>query len=73
MTARHTCNKCTHYTTGRIYETIPDTVNRGECLLMGDINDGPMEPNKCSGWDYEGYHAGVYVGPLFGCIHWSKK
>jgi hypothetical protein len=62
-----TCDKCRHYT--------PDEHNKndGECALMGDRNDGPVPADRCAGWDYEGYSAGVSVGPKFGCIHWEKK
>ena len=63
-----TCDKCRHYKKS----TQPDK-NRGECALMGDVNDGPMGKTECVGWDYESYRAGVYVGPKFGCIHWEKK
>jgi hypothetical protein len=41
---------------------------------MVDSNDVEVRwPDKCYGWDYESYRAGVYVGPKFGCIHWEKK
>jgi len=62
MNKRHTCDKCAHYTARDEY-----------CDLMGDFNDEPNGPDRCAGWDYEGYRAGVYVGPKFGCIHWMKK
>ena len=50
-------------------------VNAGSCALMGDSNDHPnrVEADRAAGWDYEGYRAGVYVGPKFGCIHWAKR
>lgn len=49
--------------------------------------DGPQMPEPVAwrtfdgegGYDYrsyednEGYRAGVYVGPKFGCIHWAKR
>jgi len=60
----NTCDKCAHY--------IPAQDNDGECTLMGDINRRSNPIDSCSGWDVEGYGAGVYVGPKFGCIHWLK-
>ena len=68
---RHTCNKCKQYTP-------PDAgdiknPHAGKCALAGDINDGPLAIDRAAGWDYEGYTAGVYVGPKFGCIHWEKR
>ena len=65
---RKTCDKCSHYTppTPRYFG---DKNNEGTCALMGDSNG----VDSCAGWDYEGYSAGVYVGPKFGCIHWVKK
>ena len=68
MATRNTCDKCAQY--------LPSEYGafNGSCAQMGDANDYPGgEINKCNGWDYEGYHAGVYVGPKFGCIHWTKK
>jgi hypothetical protein len=62
------CKNCAHYT--------PDEVkgyHAGVCALMGDINDEPNKADRCSGWDYGSYRAGVYVGPEFGCIHFTKK
>lgn len=67
---RKTCAKCAHYTPSKYDD------NDGDCELMGDSNDSRRETrlaDQCSGWDYEGYRAGVYVGPKFGCIHWTKK
>ena len=62
---RHTCDKCRQY---KVY------LGYGECDLMQDSNNCTvMQPDKAYGWDYEGYRAGVYVGPKFGCIHWLKK
>jgi hypothetical protein len=42
---------------------------------MGDSNAYEMDfaPDRAYGWDYEGYRAGVYVTPKFGCIHWAKR
>ena len=68
MATRKTCDKCIEYTPGK------SAVYEGSCAQMGDANDyRGGEINKCNGWDYEGYRAGVYVGPKFGCIHWTKK
>ena len=68
MTSRKTCDKCAEYTPSK-YGAF-----NGKCAQMGDANDyADGEINKCNGYDYEGYAAGVYVGPKFGCIHWVKK
>jgi hypothetical protein len=66
---RHTCDKCQHYTADYASK------NAGSCALMGDSNAYEMDfaPDRAYGWDYEGYRAGVYVTPKFGCIHWAKK
>jgi hypothetical protein len=40
---------------------------------MGDINQKSNPIDGCSGWDFESYSAGVFVGPKFGCIHWIIK
>lgn len=64
MATRKTCDKCKNYTA--------EENNQGGCALMGDSNDGNMAIDRCAGWDYEWYGAGVYVGPKFGCIHWAK-
>lgn len=64
MATRKTCDKCARFTGGE------------DCALMGDSNDvrgSGRLPDRAYGWDYEGYRAGVYVGPKFGCIHWIKK
>jgi hypothetical protein len=68
---RNTCDKCRHYTKSDSKSN--EYRNAGRCDLMGDSADGPNDADKCVGWDYEGYRAGVYVGPKFGCIHWEKK
>jgi hypothetical protein len=66
---RNTCDKCRHYT-----PTInPKKPHDGKCAQMGDANFTANAVDRCSGWDYESYRAGVYVGPKFGCIHWEKK
>ena len=74
--ARHTCDKCQHFTACTTYE------DAGDCSLMGDSNNFNynqytgklgLAPDRAYGWDYEGYSAGVYVTPKFGCIHWTKK
>lgn len=70
MTTRKTCDKCAHYSPPDNWRSDP---NQGDCALMGDSNDGLNAPDKVQGWDYEGYRAGTYVGPKFGCIHWEKK
>jgi len=72
----HTCKNCKQYLPNEFY------VNFGECLLMGDSNDfvfyqqndgAQAMSDRCYGWDYESYVAGVYVGKDFGCIHWEQK
>lgn len=70
---RHTCDKCRHHTKIEAYENV------GSCALMGDSNDMYKDGDynfvngRAYGWDYEGYSAGVYVTPKFGCINWTKK
>lgn len=55
----------------------------GSCLFMQDANDfnfydftdfENQQPStdRCYGWDFESYKAGVHVGENFGCIHWEK-
>jgi len=70
---RHTCDKCKHYTPVKY----PGATNPhgGSCELMVDSNDQTprVAIDRAAGWDYEGYSAGVYVGPKFGCIHWGKR
>ena len=63
-----TCDRCDHYTPSEYEE-----VYEGECRMTLDSNDGTPYDDRAYGWDYENYHAGVYVGPKFGCIHWMKK
>lgn len=69
----NTCEGCKNFSADDLY------IGFGECLLMGDYNrfkfmpkDRTAELDRCYGWDYEGYSAGVYVGKDFGCIHWEK-
>lgn len=68
-----TCDKCRHYTPTDM--PIDNYVHAGSCALMGDSNDQTprVAVDRAAGWDYEGYVAGVYVGPKFGCIHWAKR
>lgn len=69
---RHTCDKCNHYTPSTL--TSSDKFKHaGDCVKAGDSIDGPTPIDGITGYDYEGYSAGVYVGPKFGCIHWEKK
>ena len=72
----NTCDKCQHFKQSSLRK------NFGDCALMGDSNDLEFDFNtgeydgdhtKAYGWDCEGYGAGVYVGPKFGCIHWAAK
>lgn len=73
MATRKTCDKCNHY---KPDENPPSSSYEyaGSCVLMGDSNDqlSCVAVDRCAGWDYESYGAGVYVGPKFGCIHWVK-
>ena len=80
----NTCDQCTHYTASSRPTTFVKVANyeiagpatylfAGACALITDGNDIPCPKDGAVGWDYEGYIAGVYVGPKFGCIHWSKK
>lgn len=70
-----TCDKCQQYTPS---DAPPSSKrhNAGSCALITDCNDSDGERvavDRVAAWDYEGYEAGAYVGPKFGCIHWSKK
>lgn len=72
---RNTCDKCKNYKPADQEHFVIDNFKfAGSCALIGDSNDQKMivEENGASGWDWEGYKAGVYVGPKFGCIHWEK-
>ena len=75
------CSSCRHYTPGGFDG---QSIWQGRCALMGDANEifesredtesPDSTPNdRCFGWDYESYYAGVYVGQEFGCIHWEVK
>lgn len=70
---RKTCDKCQYYAASTASTGAYEFA--GSCALMGDSNDRDPRcgESEVTGWDYEGYRAGVYVGPKFGCIHWSKK
>lgn len=74
MSSRKTCDKCTNYTATDM-PNVAAYKHAGDCSLMGDSNDKDprVEVDRAAGYDYEGYAAGVYVGPKFGCIHWVKK
>ena len=63
-----TCDRCAHYITHEFRGP-----NEGECRMTLDSNDGTPYADRAYGWDAESYHAGVHVGPKFGCIHWMKK
>jgi hypothetical protein len=65
----NTCDQCANYKLPSGFHL----TNEGSCKLMGDSNERDNDVDRCSGWDAEGYRAGVYVGPKFGCIHWMKK
>ena len=68
MTEQQRCKSCAHYTPNREHQW------KGSCNLMGDENKhtNGLGLDRCLGWDYESYFAGVYVGPEFGCIHWEE-
>lgn len=65
-----TCDKCANYGLSKYGDVAR---HEGKCALMGDVNKAPNQADRCVGWDAEGYGAGVYVGPKFGCIHWIEK
>ena len=65
-----TCDECKHDTIADD-NGLPGFQYDGRCALME--YDAPISINKAIPWDYEGYSAGVSVGPKFGCIHWEKK
>jgi hypothetical protein len=65
-----TCDKCANYK----FPEAGDAKYEGACKLMRDNNATLTNRlDICLAWDYEGYGAGVYVGPKFGCIHWIEK
>lgn len=73
-----TCDQCKHYTPPEPVEGLSPKVaaeyaNMGDCSMTLDSNDGTPHADRAYGWDYESYHAGVHVGPKFGCNHWMKK
>lgn len=72
MATTKTCDRCAHYTPAESYMI---RKHAGACALIGDTNDDHEAPaaDRVAGWDYEGYRAGAYVGPKFGCIHFTKK
>jgi len=64
-----TCEKCKHYTASED-KRYP---NDGECDCDKFVYDEEAPPDGIQYWDYEGYSAGMKIGPHFGCIHWIKK
>lgn len=66
----NTCDACKHYTPPSDNE-LEGYEYDGACNLMK--YNAPIEINKAIPWDYEGYSAGVSVGPKFGCVHWEAK
>lgn len=67
MKPRKTCDKCSHF-------GLDGRNGHGNCALMEDSSDvAEWSLDRVYTWDYEGYRAGNYVGPKFGCIHWVKK
>ena len=65
-----TCDKCANYK----FPEAGDAKYEGACKLMRDNNATLTNRlDICLAWDYEGYRAGVFVGPKFGCIHWLQK
>ena len=77
MATRKTCDRCKHYTTAAEAHPLmvgsPEYRFRGACALIKDANEHECPENGVVAWDYEGYAAGAYVGPKFGCIHWEAK
>lgn len=43
------------------------TMYEGDARRYG----APVPLDRAIAWDAEGYSAGVYTGPEFGCIHWA--
>jgi hypothetical protein len=68
-----TCDRCKHYTVAKPFKFDKEHEFAGACALMGDVNNIACPKDGAVGWDAESYSAGVYVGPKFGCVHWSKK
>jgi hypothetical protein len=42
----------------------------GQCAR---ITDEETPERLAIAWDYEGYSAGIYVSPAFGCVLWTAK
>ena len=66
----NTCDKCAYYTQPNSYEPKGYEYD-GKCALMA--YGAPILINRAIPWDYEGYSAGVHVGPKFGCINWEAQ
>lgn len=66
----NTCDACKHYTMPAKDE-LPGYEYDGSCALME--YEAPILIDSAIPWDYEGYKAGVHVGPKFGCVHWEAK
>lgn len=67
--AEKTCDGCKHYT------PTSDEIhwqNCGDCNVIND-NRSRVLPADMLEAGCEGGGAWVYVGPKFGCIHWSAK
>lgn len=66
------CKDCKH---GSEVEYRRPLLNCDLALDANDFidNDPSLPLDRVLGWDGEGYSAGVYVGPEFGCIHFSPK
>ena len=71
---KNLCENCAHYTPTD-WPQCDSLAFAGRCDLMGDSNDNHslrVAEDRAAGWDQESIRAGVFVGPKFGCIHWTK-
>ena len=67
----NTCDACKHYKPANAAYEPKGYEYDGSCALMK--YEAPILIDSAIPWDYEGYMAGVHVGPKFGCIHWETK
>ncbi len=63
------CRGCKHFTPPGPREEY------GSCELIDDEKNSPIDeaPKLIICWDYEGYSAGAYIHPDFGCVMWQAK
>ncbi len=67
-----TCQHCAHWEADSAYAK---SKGAGECGEAEDWAENfPTDPGDCFGaTDAEGYHARVWTGPRFGCVHWRSN